>query len=149
MNLLLLHIDVCLCDWLTVSGHAHCQTFLQPAVLAAVSAGAVNQTVLLARTGVGGVTLLAASEETLRYKTSETPRSHLQSTFSLLHSSSTILYSEPAASTMSHFHFDILTGLVLFLCWWFTSLFASGDSSLKLLMAMTWMDVLKYFKLKW
>lgn len=54
------------CVRLTVSGHAHSQTFLQTAVLAAVSARSVDQTVFLARTGVGGVTLLTASEETLR-----------------------------------------------------------------------------------
>lgn len=49
----------------SVSGHAQSQTFLQTAVLAAVAARSVDQTVFLARTRVGGVTLLTPPEETL------------------------------------------------------------------------------------
>lgn len=51
--------------WLTVSGHAQCQALLQAAVLASVSAGAVDGAVLLAGAGVGHVTVLAPAEETL------------------------------------------------------------------------------------
>lgn len=52
---------------LTVSRHAHGEAFLQPAVLAAVSAGPIDQTVLLTRTGVGGIALLTSPEKALRF----------------------------------------------------------------------------------
>lgn len=50
---------------LTVTWHAHGQTLLQPAVLAAVSAGPVNQAVLLTRARVRRIALLTPPEETL------------------------------------------------------------------------------------
>lgn len=50
---------------LTISRHAHCQALLQPAVLAAVAAGAVDQAVLLAGAGVGCIALLTPPEEAL------------------------------------------------------------------------------------
>jgi hypothetical protein len=50
---------------LTISRHPHGQAFLQPTMLAAVSAGPINQTVLLTRTGVGGIALLTSPEKAL------------------------------------------------------------------------------------
>lgn len=50
---------------LTISRHAQCQALLQTAVLAAVSASAIDGAVLLAGAGVGRVTLLAPAEEAL------------------------------------------------------------------------------------
>lgn len=50
---------------LTISRHAHCQALLQPAVLAAVAAGAVDQAVLLTGAGVGCIALLTPPEEAL------------------------------------------------------------------------------------
>lgn len=52
-------------ELLTISGHPHSETLLQPTVLAAVPTGPINQTVLLARTGVGGVALLTSPEKAL------------------------------------------------------------------------------------
>lgn len=53
---------------LTVAAHAQSETLLQPAVLAAVAIGPIDQAVSLPRAGVHGVVLLAASEETLDEK---------------------------------------------------------------------------------
>lgn len=55
---------------LTISWHTHCQALLQPAVLAAVAAGAVDQAVLLTGAGVGCIALLTPSEEALCRKRS-------------------------------------------------------------------------------
>lgn len=49
----------------SISRHPHSQALLQPAVLAAVSAGPIDQTVLLPRTGVGGIALLTSPEKAL------------------------------------------------------------------------------------
>lgn len=53
---------------LTISWHAHCQALLQPAVLAAVAAGTVDQAVLLTGAGVGCIALLTPPEEALHRK---------------------------------------------------------------------------------
>lgn len=53
---------------LTISWHAHCQALLQPAVLASVAAGAVDQAVLLTGAGVGCIALLTPPEEALHRK---------------------------------------------------------------------------------
>lgn len=50
---------------LTISGHAQSQALLQAAMLASVTAGAVDGAVLLTGAGVGHITLLAAAEEAL------------------------------------------------------------------------------------
>lgn len=50
---------------LTISGHAQGQALLQAAVLASVTARAVNGAVLLTGAGVGHVALLAPAEEAL------------------------------------------------------------------------------------
>lgn len=58
----------CIRRALTISWHAHCQALLQPAVLAAVAAGAVDQAVLLTGAGVGCIALLTPPEEALHRK---------------------------------------------------------------------------------
>lgn len=50
---------------LTISRHPHGKAFLQSTVLAAVSAGSIDQTVLLTRAGVGGIALLTSPEKAL------------------------------------------------------------------------------------
>lgn len=57
---------LCLCLTLTITAHAQGQALLQPAMLAAIPIGAVNQTVPLPGAGVHSIVLLAASEETLQ-----------------------------------------------------------------------------------
>lgn len=60
------HATVPLKLWeLTVSRHPYGKAFLQSTVLAAVSTGSINQTVLLTRTGVGGIALLTSPEKAL------------------------------------------------------------------------------------
>lgn len=50
----------------TISGHAQCQALLQPAVLASVAVGAVNQAVALPWTRVCSIVLLTPPEEPLQ-----------------------------------------------------------------------------------
>lgn len=50
---------------LTIPRHPHREAFLQAAVLAAVAAGPVDQTVLLPRTRVRGIALLTPPEKAL------------------------------------------------------------------------------------
>ena len=49
----------------TIAAHAQSEALLQPAVLAAVAVGAVDEAAPLAGAGVHGIVLLAASEEPL------------------------------------------------------------------------------------
>ena len=58
----------------TVAAHAQSQALLQPAVLAAVAVGAVDEAAPLAGAGVHGVVLLAASEEPLEEEEEEETR---------------------------------------------------------------------------
>lgn len=53
------------CERLTITRHPYGKAFLQSTVLAAVSAGSVDQTVLLTGTGVGGIALLTSPEKAL------------------------------------------------------------------------------------
>jgi hypothetical protein len=57
----------------SISGHAQRQAFLQAAVLASVTASAVDGAVLLAGAGVGHVTLLAPAKEALAPLTGDNP----------------------------------------------------------------------------